>query len=145
MTTGPSRSGVSERVTVVRPDPLPRLEPTFERLVHLAELGPDWDSYGGAPPTAIAIARAGLLILTVARRFCASSRAPIEPFAVMPIADGGVQLEWRGATEDLELDIGPDGVIGYLLIDRRQDERRFEEGEGLSSSEALELVKRVLH
>jgi hypothetical protein len=143
MTARPSRSGMPE--TVEEADPLVSLEPAFERLVYLAGLGPDWDSYGGAPPTVTAIARAGHLVVTVARRFRTSSRAAIKPFAIMPIADGGVQLEWRGADEDLELDIGPAGAIGYLLVDRRRGERRFEEGDDLSWPEALGLVERVLH
>jgi hypothetical protein len=142
MTARSSRSGVSEK-----PEPsdlLASLERTFERLVYLARLEPDWDSYGGAPPTTIAIARAGHLVITVAQRFHVSSGGHVAPFAAMPVADGGVQLEWRGVAEDIELDIGPDGAIGYLLIDRRQAERRFEEGDGLSWSEALDLVGRVL-
>ncbi len=111
-----------------------------ERLAELAKLGPDWDSYGALPlaPRAIAIAK------QTAEQAVERFGEPGVPYTVMPIADGGVSLEWRGATTDLELDISPDGALSYLLIDRTGGERRYDECYDLSAREARELIARVI-
>jgi hypothetical protein len=120
------------------------LEPTLDRLARLAELGSDWDSYGGAPPSGQALATARELLFAVAERCGELVGERVRPYAVAPIADGGVQLEWRGAHRELELEIGPGGDVGYLLVERHGGERQFEEGDDLSWPKALDLVARVL-
>lgn len=114
-----------------------------ERLDELSRLEPDWDSYGGLPPSseALASARALLRVILAPKRNGAGSR--ITPFSIVPIADGGVQLEWRGARADLELNVGPDGALSYLLIERGGDERSFQEGDDLPRAEALRLIDQV--
>lgn len=65
----------------------------------LADLQPNWDSYGALPITPEAIAAARWLF----RHWPTAS--------VVPVATGGVQIE----TDALEVEFGPDGrVVGAL-------------------------------
>ena len=60
------------------------------------------------------------------------------------LADGGVQVEWRGPRADLELEIRAMEDLAYLFVDRHGDERRFEEADDVSWSGAVDLVARAL-
>ena len=120
------------------------LRPTLKRLAELEDLKPDWDSYGALPLTSTALARADALARQVVDVYGASFGEQAAPYTVMPIADGGVSIEWRGVGADLELDIGPSGELSYLLITKGDDGRQFDEGSDLPEEQALDLVRRVL-
>ena len=78
------------------------VNPDLERkLQALATLLPNWDSYGGRPSSRLA--------LDGARRFFDGAQ-------VVPMSDGGIQLEWHLPGFDLEIDVAPDGS---LVVDRR--------------------------
>jgi hypothetical protein len=113
---------------------------TRERLVELSVLGPDWDGYGALRPAQQAITRAG----TFAGQVIASVGPEGAPHEIMPIADGAIQLEWRFPQLELGLNACVSGGWSYLLVDKRGDERRFEEGYDLSDEAALDLAFRVL-
>jgi hypothetical protein len=66
------------------------------------------------------------------------------PHEITPIADGAIPLEWRFPELELGLNACVSGGWSYLLVDKRGDERRFEEGYGLSDEAALDLAFRVL-
>lgn len=66
----------------------------------LAALPENWDSYGGRPPASTAIA--------VARRL-------VESVSAVPMSDGGVQVEWRGAGLDVEVVVTPAGLASVLV------------------------------
>jgi hypothetical protein len=68
----------------------------------------------------------------------------VATYTIMPIADGGVSVEWRGPNATLELDIGPSGALSYLLVDQSTADRLFEEASDISEEQALDLVRRVL-
>jgi hypothetical protein len=120
------------------------VQPALDRLAQLAQLGPDWDSYGGVPPSAEAIATARQLVLGAGELLADTVGQRALPYAVAPLADGCVQLTWRGRFDEIEVEIGPRDSIGYLLIRRQGDDETFDEGERVSASKALELVGRVL-
>ena len=120
------------------------LRPTLKRLAQLEALEPDWDTYGALPLTSTALARADALVRKVVELYGDARGGRAAPYTVMPIADGGVSVEWRGPSADLELDIGPTGELSYLLVTRGDDGRQFDEGTDLPEQEALDLVRRVL-
>jgi hypothetical protein len=62
----------------------------------------------------------------------------------MPIADGGLQLEWHGSKERLHLNAGPDGKISFLHVIGQGEARTYREGDDLSRSEAFNLLDRVI-
>ena len=62
------------------------------RIEELSNLQPNWDSYGGTPPTQSAIQAASLLISS--------------PCQLTPCSDGGVQIDWACGAE---ITFRPDG------------------------------------
>ena len=80
---------------------------TLASIKTLAKLKPDWDSYGGAPPTEAAIKTTSILAMITA---LAQILAPHSP-AVVPSPDGGMQLEWDVDGAALEIYIDPEGSI----------------------------------
>lgn len=120
------------------------LRPTLKRLAQLEALEPDWDSYGALPLTSIALARADALVRKVVDVYGESVGGRAAPYTVMPIADGGVSIEWRGVGADLELDIGPSGGLSYLLITKGDGGRQFDEGSDLPEDQVLDLVRHIL-
>ena len=121
-----------------------RLDEALERLARLSRLEPDWDSYGALPMARLAPDVARTFVLTSIDRFADGAPDRAVPYTAMPIADGGVSLEWRGPTSSLELDISPEGTLGYLLIERVGDGRRFEEASAVSVEQAYALIGRVI-
>ena len=112
------------------------LRPTLKRLAQLETLEHDWDSYGGLPPCARSLTMAQSIMVRMTKRF-GERGVPAE---VMPIADGGIQLEWQGPSGALAVNAAPDESWSYLLIERGPDGRTFEERYGLSDAEAEALV-----
>ena len=120
------------------------LAQTLRLLDELGRLEPDWDTYGSEPPTKEAIAAARHLIEEVQRGFKGTEAGLSLPFAVVPLSGGGVQIEWRGANDSIEVEIGPRGEWGYLLARGAGPARKFEEGDGVARSRILELVASVV-
>jgi hypothetical protein len=126
-------NGVASRVSDL-PDA------TRERLAELSGLEADWDSYGALRVSPGALAAAGAIISQVIAR--AGDRGV--PRDIMPIADGGVALEWRSPRLELALNACPEGGWSSLLIERGEGGRRATERYDLSDAEALALIFRVI-
>jgi hypothetical protein len=122
----------------------PSLQLAFQRVAQLGELGPDWDSYGAAPPAHRAIATAYGLLLTAYQHYERTVGERIRPYAIVPVADGGVQLDWRGPAAEIEVEIDPTGSIGYLYIDRRGAARTFKEENDVRLSTVIALIGMVV-
>lgn len=112
------------------PSPLSREEIPLELLTRkqaeamrglgeIANLPPNWDTYGSPPPTAIAIEKVIDILLKIDDRNLPSAH-------VVPLSGGGVQLEWRVVDRELHLEIGPDGIAQYLQIENGQPFREEE-------------------
>lgn len=125
-------------------DAVATLRPTFARLSELAELQPDWDSYGGLPPSPNALAMARRVAEAVAQAAAQIADEDAVPRAVSPLADGGVQLAWQGMGCLVEIDIDPDGRLGYLLREGTGATARYEEDDDISWARMIGLVRRVL-
>jgi len=65
------------------------------------------------------------------------------PHDIMPIADGGVALEWRYPPVELGLNACPDGGWTSLLVSRGESGRQATEAYDLSVDDALALILRV--
>jgi hypothetical protein len=120
------------------------LRAALQRLDELAKLERDWDSYGALPLTSTALIQADALMRKIAKRYGPTLGDGAAPYTLMPIADGGVSIEWRGPNATLELDIGPIGMLSYLLIDNSTGERQFEEEAEVGERQALDAVRRVV-
>jgi hypothetical protein len=115
------------------------------RLAELLTFEPDWDSYGGDPPTVGAVDGARHLLQTVRARYSAAPPDRIRPFAIAPTPDGGVLVEWRSPGRNISILIGPEGSLGYLLAEGEGAARRYEEADNVSWEVALGLIHRALH
>ncbi len=116
------------------------LRPALKKLAQIEALGPDWDGYGGLPSSARSLTMARTIMLRMVAEFDGRG----VPAEVMPIADGGVQLEWQGQSGVLALNAAPDGSWSYLLIERGPDGRASTERYGLLDDEAEALTTAFL-
>ena len=116
---------------------VPGLRAQFGRLDELSALEEDWDSYGGLPPTARAIGMASRLIVE------ASTQAGDVPSAVMPFPNGGLQVTWERGRDELQVDVGPDGALGYLTVHRGEGDPVMAEAEKVSLTDILTLVQQL--
>jgi hypothetical protein len=117
------------------------------RLSYLESLQDDWDAYGARKPTALALQKArrliGLFPLITGIRLLQLHPAAT-PYDVSPLPSGGVMIEWRGRAGILQLEVGPTGEFGYLLVTQGSSGREFTEGENISPSRVLELMTEVV-
>ena len=113
---------------------------TRERLAELSRLEPDWDSYGALRIAPEALAAAGSIIGDVIARTGTQG----VPRDIMPIADGGVALEWRGPGSELGLNACAEGGWTALLVERGEGGRRATERYDLTDADALALIVRVI-
>ena len=120
------------------------VRPARERLAQISRLDRDWDSYGAEPLSQKAITRANKLLGSVGGYFADLLGEQIRPYAVAPLASGGVQLQWRGPGGDLEVEVGREGDLGYLLVEGVEPNRTFTEADEVTSSEVLDLLAGVL-
>ena len=120
------------------------LDPILERLTQLAKLEPDWDSYGALPVSPVAFVKACQLLIHVKYSLSPLVGERILPYDAAPIANGSLQLEWRGSHGNIEVEIKPDMSFSYLLIKGEGSERKFEEKNQVSLSEVLNVVSELL-
>mgnify|MGYP001374707901 CR=1 FL=1 len=83
---------------------------SLRRLVSLPSLTPNWDGYGSPQITDIAINGAAYILNTTQ-----VARLP-QPY-IGPVTGGGVQIEWHLPERAVELEVCPDGSVGYITIE----------------------------
>lgn len=86
------------------------LEYIVEALDYLRGLPDNWDGDGADPVTDTAC-------LAAVEFLAAIVDSDTVPPYVVPLATGGVQLEWLIAAHDLEVEFGPDGEAHVLASD----------------------------
>lgn len=98
------------RIEIIYPadSDLNLLNTIAKSINELLSLEPDWDSYGGLP-TSEAAARKAIKI--VSGFVAQSARLP----AIVPVNDGGVQLEWHNNGWDVEIEVHPDGAVSTFI------------------------------
>lgn len=120
------------------------LQPTLHRIAQFADLAPDWDSYGAEPPTAKALLGAARLAAMMAEIFAPVAGQRALPWTVVPLANGGMQLEWKGPEGSLETEIAPDGRLGYLLETGQGAGVSYQKGDDITDQELERLLALVL-
>lgn len=128
----------------VQADPRWRLRGVLERLNAMERLGPNWDSYESQPPSADARSKARDLIWDVVGQFFGTVDLHAIPFTVVPLSGGGVQVEWRGANNSIEVEVGPCDRFGYLLAKGHGPNREFEERDNVSEHDVVRQVAAAL-
>ena len=120
----------------------PPIREVVERLRTLAALGPDWDSYGGDPPSRMALEVAENLVSEVGAWF-----GDLPGFAdtldIMPSPDGGVLLIWSDGKHTTQVRVLADGHLDTLLIDEADSGPRYQEHHDVPRPQALRAMARV--
>ncbi len=117
----------------------------LRKIDELKNLPEDWDSYGANTISADAIAKAKSVVTSVMKAFGGFIGNVVQLTDVIPIADGGVQLEWVGPHAELEVEISPSGVIGLLYISISEDRRYYEESKDNSLNDVYAAIARLTH
>jgi len=88
----------------------------FEQLDSMRQLGENWDGYKAATPLPEAIDLAKEFVDFLTTRH-GGEFSELEMF-VTPSRDGGVLVEWNDLHNEHELEINPDGSLGFLHTDK---------------------------
>jgi len=113
-------------------------------LAGLRSLVENWDTYGGHPPTEMALASAGALLDYIEWALGVVTRERTQPYFVGPLPNGGVTIEWRNGPEQLGIDVEPTGQFGYILVEETPAGRRFREEATAPWPEITDLLARTL-
>jgi len=116
----------------------------LRKLDALKNLSEDWDSYGADPISPNAIEKAKSIITSVMSAFGGIIGNVVRLTDVIPIADGGVQLEWVGPHAELEIEISPNGNIGLLYISGSGDRRNYVESEENSLHDVYLMIAKLI-
>lgn len=111
------------------------VEQTAAACARVLEFEDGWDSYGGRKIRLQVVAHA---LTTLGRVMPAGLPAP----AVVPLGDGGIQLEWHRRQQDLEIVFPASEAAEYLYSHRATEEER--EGPVTHLDELAELLRRLL-
>src|SRR5215469_7571862 len=117
----------------------------LRKLDELKNLPEDWDSYGADPISPNAIAKAKSIIISAMLAFGRIIDNVVQLTDVIPIADGGVQLEWVGPHAELEIEISPNGNVGLLYISVSEDRREYQESKDNSLQDVYTSIARLIH
>jgi hypothetical protein len=114
------------------------------QIESLRDLPIGWDTYDAERITDQAICVAKHVTSEIISRVGRYMGSKAKPFDVAPLADGGLDVEWRGMDARVEIDFGPDGEIGFLLKRREGDAWRYEEDDDIDIDRATHLVIRTI-
>jgi hypothetical protein len=120
------------------------LQPALERLAEFATLENDWDSYGAVPITPAAIDVARELAAEIISRHALSLRPAGYTFDVVPLPNGGVQLEWDIGSRHLEIAVDPVGELSYLIVSGAGDARHATSTENVARRDALLVAESIV-
>jgi hypothetical protein len=88
-----------------------------EQLHAMHDLTENWDGYGAAAPQAHVLDLARELVGLLETGLRKSPGAPPD-LHVSPTRIGGILIEWESGTMQHEVEINPDGSIGFLHLNR---------------------------
>jgi hypothetical protein len=101
-------SGTGEVLIAIRNEPANWLFDGEERLKQMAQLEPNWDSYGAAPVDAVAIHYAQLFMRQ------AAMVQGIEPPSITATPNGRVGLSWDDEHRTMDVEIDSHGRFTYF-------------------------------
>lgn len=87
--------------------------PSIQRLLTLLNLPENWDSYGSPPPSEAAIMMGVAIVGGLASVGLDYLTAPL----INAVSGGGVLLQWRSNSRELELEILSSGSVRYLKVE----------------------------
>lgn len=139
-----AQRAAAEAEDVVATKRIVSLQPALRRIAEFADLPANWDSYGAVPPAARAIAEACVLVEAVAEAQERTTGERHPPWTTAPIADGGIQIEWAGHDARIEVQVAPDGVLGYLVQRGTEAAAEYDEADDVPFNTVLDRIAEVL-
>ena len=121
------------------------LRTATRKLDELQNLSEDWDSYGANPISQNAIMQAKEIIISIVRLFGFIIGDVVRLMDVIPVANGGVQLEWVGPHAELEIEVSPNSNISLLYIWGPEDMRNYQELKDISLSTVYKMIPRLVY
>ncbi|HLY59996.1 MAG TPA: hypothetical protein VKV95_04450 [Terriglobia bacterium] len=88
----------------------PEFAESLRTISTLAKLPANWDSYGSPAVQTPAVQRA-VEVLAACQALC-----PTAP-RIVPVAGGGLQIEWDVKSRELEIEVLPNGSIEVLMVE----------------------------
>jgi len=104
---------------------------TKASIESLRELEANWDSYGGHEISEVSIAAAIKLVDGMPDNLSSPS--------IVPLGDGGVQIEWHVNKRDVEITIDYDGQISVYFSDPSMGEHEYADGVCVEHGEVMEV------
>lgn len=114
------------------------------RIRKLVRLEPDWDGFGGRPPTESAI-RATIGLLLEAHDL---TRGSLEGPFISPLPEGGLDIEWDMVSGvELMIVVPPTGTRIRFLLDEPTNSGDVDESDGIIPKDATlsDLINRMIH
>ncbi len=112
----------------------------LDRLVEFSKLPANWDEYDSDPISDLATSRAREVLTLLRDAFEPAVGEAFMPDNVVPMRDGGVQLEWSKDGMYVEVEIHPHGEMATLMAITNEDGRKRTKGTAASMSDVLHLV-----
>jgi hypothetical protein len=113
-----------------------------DQLQAMRHLAANWDGYGAAAPESSVVDLAqeftALIEAMVAKSSCGPSLLHLSPTRT-----GGILIEWEGGDMQHELEINPDGSIGFLHLNKKTghtETRKFSPGTPVGLLQELRLL-----
>ena len=139
----PTRSEVPQNEAISCETLSSHFNEALRLLQEFARLAAGWDSYGACPITEVSIQTAQSLLLQLQRGHD-TMQVSLEPDSVVPLSEGGVQLEWSGPRGEIEVEVGAAGELSFLVIEGKEPERKFYEAEDRALPDVALHIRRVL-
>lgn len=111
------------------------VEPTIAAFIEIRNLSENWDSYGGKMIDRDLINRS-LYVLGTAMQ--ANSPAP----SIVPLSDGGLQIEWHRRQQDLEITFAADEPAQFFY--RNRADNTSDEGSAHETEKIIRLIKNLV-
>lgn len=113
---GDGRPALQIALNLPDPDAEPLVRAYQDWVRPLVSLRKDWDSYGAAPPTTAAVLGGLEVVLRLYQGLKQVERdtSLLRQGRAVPMASGGIQLEWRLDGFELEIAMGAHGTVEFL-------------------------------
>lgn len=118
----------------------------IEQLDAMLTLQPNWDGYNADPvqPDPVEVAKE---IVRFFETFVHQFGPKLRNIRVYPGRAGGVQIEWEDDANEIELEIDPDGRMGFLFESKRTGDMTTREilpGAGVVQPAFLSQLREVI-
>ena len=131
-------NGPERRVEIMARQNQSRLASYMEqRLNHLLHLKPGWDGRRSVPPTDASVKASVRILLAIA------DDSVLPPY-VVPLSDGGLQLEWHVADHGIEIEIDNGGAVHVLEINAQGETVMNDDLENTAYAKQNAIRRRVL-